>query len=312
MGLLTLSLTACATSSPSPHPTSASEWAKRGRALLQPEHAAEARRAYTCALVENPDDLPSLLGRAQAAVWDEAPQAALSDLTYAISRRPLAQAYWLRASIRVSQSDFTRAASDMRQAILLAPREACLYSAYGQVLLRQNKPQLALRAVNLATELEPFEPSLRLLRGAVLLKLRRYSESSAELTRALEARATRRSYELRGDAFFAQGEHQAAVIDYTEVLRRQPASLCRVARGLCFLELDRMSAAERDFSAWLKSHPTDARVHLWRGITRASRHAFGLAEADFDRALALVPSAPLQAQIEEQRALVSKARQRVW
>ncbi|MGE0712289.1 MAG: tetratricopeptide repeat protein [Planctomycetota bacterium] len=311
-GLLLSAVLMAGCAAPTPEEPGELEWVRRGQQLLQPERATQASAAFARALAQEPSSLPALLGRAQAEVWAGEADAALSDLTLALTQRPLARAHWLRGTLWFGRQDFARAAKDFERACLLAPREAPLYVAWAQAKLRLGDAAAALRGADEALRLAPDEPEVRAVRGAILLKLHRYTESSAELTRALEARASGQSYELRGDAFFAQGEHQAAVVDYTEVLRRDAASLCRVARGLCFLELDRHNDAERDFSRWLDAHPQDARVLLWRGVSRAQRQAWGLAEADLARARELAEDEALRAQIDEQRRLVEQQRRQVW
>ena len=296
----------------------AREWVRRGQQLLEPEQASEAREAFSEALRRQPDSVQALLGRAQAALWlsegePAARQVAHSDLTHLLTLRPLADAYWLRGSIHFARQDFARAAADLRAAIVLAPRQPNGYAAYAQVLLRLERNELALQAVERALDYAPDNAELHVLHGAVLIKLRRFAESCAALTRALENQANHRSYELRGDAFFAQGEHQAAVVDYTEVLRRRPASLCRITRGLCFLQLDRHQDAERDFSSWLERNPSDARVLFWRGVTRSKRYAFDLAAQDFLRALAMTPPGqPLRGKILAEQRRMARYQDEVW
>lgn len=317
-----LLLAGCAGSAPSGDDPlqgpGAREWVRRGQQLLEPEQAGEAREAFSEALRQRPDSVPALLGRAQAALWlsEEEPaarQVAHSDLTHLLTLRPNADAYWLRGSIHFARKDFERAAADLRAAIVLAPRQANGYAAYCQVLLRLERHEEALQAVERALDYAADNTDLHVLHGAVLLKLRRFGESAAALTRALENQANHRSYELRGDAFFAQGEHQAAVVDYTEVLRRRPASLCRVTRGLCFLQLDRHQDAERDFSRWLQRNPSDARVLFWRGVARSKRYAFDLAGQDFLQALAMTPPGqPLRGKILAEQRRMARHQDKVW
>lgn len=299
-------------SAPPPASPGVIEWVRRGQQLLEPERAEQARHAFSQALLLDPDCLPALLGRAQASVWAGASEPALTDLTQALAARPLAEAHWLRGSLFARRGDLALAAADLRTAALLAPREAPAYSSLAQVELHRGNLDEALEAIEVAAQLAPDEPRVHTLRGAILLKMHRYTESCAALTRALEARASDQTYELRGDAFFAQGEHQAAVVDYTEVLRRQPTSLCRVARGLCFFELDRHGEAERDFSRWLEANPDDARVVFWRGVTRVANGRYDDAQADFTRALSLDPPPLLRERIEARMHQLALARDEVY
>jgi hypothetical protein len=98
-------------------------------------------------------------------------------------------------------------------------------------------------------------------------------------------------YYNRGLTHYHQGNHEAAVKDYSRAIRHKPdCAMCHYNRALALKELGRMDEVARDLERTIELQPDHPGALSNRGITRALKQDLSGALADFDRALAIAPN----------------------
>ncbi len=93
-------------------------------------------------------------------------------------------------------------------------------------------------------------------------------------------------YAARGGVLAEAGRFEDAVLDFDEVLRREPAQVnVLFDRGVCYLNLDRLQPALADFNAVLRWLPGSARTLAARAEVYRRLEAWDAADADLTSAI---------------------------
>lgn len=138
---------------------------------------------------------------------------------------------------------------------------------------------------------------LYILQGAALYNLEKPQEAEAAYSKAVEL-APDAALPLihRGGFYTREEEYEAAVADFDEALKRDPADQAvRFGRGFASCLARDYDSAIKDFNAALAGHPDWAKSSIVleafynRGALRLERKSFRGAIRDFDRAIQLDP-----------------------
>ncbi len=249
-------------------------------------------------------------------------EAAVEDLLAAIALKPDAfQAYINLAQAYQDLHRFDRALEAIDRALVQSPGQAVLHRACAQVHLRRSHDREALddlgRAIALsppedpglvgdhldralifqragrhaealaecdrALVLQPAQPDVHRVRGAVLVTLNRLDEAIRSFDVCL-SRGTPSTtlYEARGLALANRGSYERAIADYTLALGARPADAATLYshRGWAYLFSGAAGPAVRDFDEALRRDPSEGRALSGRALANVQQRKVREAVAD--------------------------------
>ncbi|MBX9840583.1 MAG: tetratricopeptide repeat-containing glycosyltransferase family protein [Xanthobacteraceae bacterium] len=162
------------------------------------------------------------------------------------------------AVLAVQEGQFAEGAKVIRRALAVGKPQARLYNLLGQLHLRQNQDEDALRAFGQAIETDPAFPDAYGNRGALLAEMKRFQEAFEDLNRAIKLR------------------------------QNNATDLCN--HGGVLSDLGRLDEALRSLNRALELMPKLAPALYNRAevLSKLGRHAEAL--ADYDRAIAIFPN----------------------
>jgi tetratricopeptide (TPR) repeat protein/S1-C subfamily serine protease len=148
----------------------------------------------------------------------------------------------------------------------------------------------ALKAINVAIELEPNDPILRNEKAETLSKLKKYPEAIAIYTNIIQTKPEAYSYNNRGVAKSALGNNQGAISDFDRAIAINPQRLMAYYnRGIAKYILGNKQGAISDFDKAIALDPKMAKAYLNRGIAKYVLGNDQGAIGDFDKAIAIDP-----------------------
>jgi tetratricopeptide (TPR) repeat protein len=212
----------------------------------------------------------------------------------------LAAVFRSRAKVNEQLNDWKAAVSDLEQAVRHEPAGASCPAAavdlrrMGQLLLKGGRADDALRAADAALAVSPDEPATHRVRAEALLRLDRFAEAIRALNLYVdgERRAGRRPesrvYRARAQAAVAVGDHAAAAEDYGRALDDDDGlntAADRAGRGWCYVMLEALPLALRDFEQTVCLDPGNCDGYIGRGYVLAKRGRLAEAVRDADKAL---------------------------
>jgi protein O-GlcNAc transferase len=185
----------------------------------------------------------------------------------------------------------------LEQAVAIAPELSRAQYYLGVVRMRLGRPGDAVAPLEKARELATRDnPAVLFELGNAYVKLERYEEAAAVLSRASAAAPNDATFRLQlGYAYYKLLEGERAEAEFETVLSSEPGNaLARFYLGLSQSGLGKLSDAERSFRLALDSSPelVEARLALARTLSQENRDAD--ARAELERVLAESPrgSAP--------------------
>ena len=142
----------------------------------------------------------------------------------------------------------------------------------------------ARRDLDAACRLNPNSKDSFFLRGMVLLMAAQaYEAALADFTHVIRLDPNAEAYYWRGIAFYRLQLFAPAIVDFTEAIVRQTgAGHYHYWRGLAAYQLQDYAASLADFDQALAHNPHDDGVRFWRGVAlhRLGHHEVALAELE--------------------------------
>jgi tetratricopeptide (TPR) repeat protein/tRNA A-37 threonylcarbamoyl transferase component Bud32 len=248
------------------------------------EQAAEDFRAATAL---KPDQFQADINLARAYQNLGRLDQALEALDRAIARFPKqAVLYRARARVYRLRSQGREALDDLGRAIALSPADdpARAGDHLERALIAQQagRSAEALGECDRALAIQPDRPDVHRVRGAVLVKLKRFDDAIRSFDICLAKGAPSASlYEARGLSLAYAGSYERAIADYTLALGagRATASL-HGHRGWAYLFSGAPAPASRDFDEALRLDPADARALSGRALANVQQRRAREAIAD--------------------------------
>lgn len=218
--------------------------------------------------------------------WDRAD----SLLVLAIKARPTDPANVLLLSnlgmIRHYRGLDSLALATLDDAARISPRSTVIIANRATVLTSLGRTDEALEAYNALLDLDPSQPRPRYQRALLLLR-KGLPEGARADAAALDTIApdSQERHTLRAALLSADGEFEAAIPHYTEVIKVDPQPEFYSARALCYLMTDRLPEAAEDIAQGLALDPTDPELYLYRAALNRLRYRPDDAEADARQAI---------------------------
>jgi tetratricopeptide (TPR) repeat protein len=199
---------------------------------------------------------------------------------------------------KLSTDDIIRNCTEL---IKLEPSNAAGYHGRGVAYGRTRDYQRALADLDTAVELKPNDPFGVLERAEIHRDLNQYQEAIADFTAAIDLFKTGNTllpqsadaaiagvYEKRAEAYRATRQHDLAIADLSETIRRGHSWNVE-RRALLYLEKGDIDNAIADCDLLIKNDPRESLIYLYRGVAYGRKGDYDRAVSDFDFAIKLAP-----------------------
>ena len=148
----------------------------------------------------------------------------------------------------------------------------------------------ALKAINIAIELEPNDLLLRNEKANIIASSKKYLEAIAILTDLIQTKPEAYAYLNRGHAKFDLGNKQGAIDDFDLAIAINPQyALAYYNRGIAKYALGNKQEAIGDYDRAISINSQDANAYVNRGVVKSALGNNQGAISDFDRAIAINP-----------------------
>ena len=204
----------------------------RGYVLLQLERNTEAIETLTRAIELQPDYINAWNNRGIAHKQAEMSAEAVKDFTRAIELQPTQARYYLHrkeayeslgqtaeAAADGDKADWLNELARLNQQVLGTPNDAERWLYRAAHLVDGAEYDTALKDLERALHLNPDLAAAYTVRAKVYLAKGDQEKAIQEATRALATKPHHEAYSLRGDAYFAQKNYEAAIADYQQARR---------------------------------------------------------------------------------------------
>jgi tetratricopeptide (TPR) repeat protein len=275
----------------------------RANAYSQTSMYDNAIKDYTALLRLNPKDVDGLVARAQ--VYREKGDAtrALADYNVAIGLKPTAGAFLGRGRTYAATGDYNRAIEDFVRAGRSDPESPTAFEALGRVYSALGKHDLAIIEYARAAKTKPAALRPPVPRPAVRPKSREAGDfwaKQGDFQRAIDAytgwlTGTPDDVDIiysRGNAYFATGNIDNAIIDYTQVIKSKADHTDAIlSRALALTEKHSQPEALADLSTAIGLGLGNNALALFAsGVMHALKGAHALAVDEYDLALLASPN----------------------
>ena len=262
----------------------------RAGVLVQADRADEAVAELTTALAASPKSTPLLVALAKAHRAQGHADLAGQDLDRALAAAPDdTDLLGRRAEHAVFVKDYAGAARLYEAIIAKEPDEAWGFQALANVHAVWGNTDEALRQVDEALRIDPFDPSALSQRAGINLERKRYDLALVDTDRALALRPDIPS--LWNERCWVRAvwgqELDKALTDCDAALKAMPKMAAALdSRGLVNLRQGRFEAAVRDYDAALVLSPKQAASLYGRGLVKLKLGDKTAAQADLTAAVA--------------------------
>lgn len=273
---------------------SPSHWLAQGLAKRTENDYYEAIANYDQAIAINPEYAAAYNNRGLTYADLGEYAAAISDYDRAIAIFPNGKeksvAFRNRGNAHYAQGEYATAISDYDSAIELSPKDAVSYRNRGNAHYAQGEYTIAIADYDRAIELNPEDADAYMNRGNTLYLLGEYQSAIADYdkttglnpqdTTAYYYRDLARqnlqkhhaaiapnledavTYIIRGHAWTALGEHQAAIADYDRAIALNPEDAdIYYNRGNAYAALGEQQAAMADYAQAIALNPDHAHLY---------------------------------------------------
>jgi tetratricopeptide (TPR) repeat protein len=271
---------------------------------LQPPRPDLAKLGLTTCISQRPGLIWLYLVRGYAHTQLKEFQAAKEDFLKALQLAPNPDAlhvlYANRGLLWFQQGSFEDAITDLQQAIALKPRDYQAYVTLALVYQEQKKWDLAKEQLDAAVDLEPDLALLYRLRAWLHLErqdqdlsaaLRDYEKAIDVEKRVSVSPALAKDYAEKGRILHRSKKLEEAVTAYDLALKTDPSyAKVHLWRGQAQLQLKNYLEAAHSFDEYLEKGGTRvAAVYRGRGLARAQLNKYPEAIQDYTQALAMEP-----------------------
>ncbi|WP_437226249.1 tetratricopeptide repeat protein [Planctomicrobium sp. SH661] len=256
----------------------------RGFALLHLEKFEPAVESFTRVLELDPNYLNALTNRARAHLKLNRPVDAIADLTKAIALQPdqlqhyisrsdayLADGNSAAAAKDLAHVDWLRALTDLNVRLARSPRDADAWAARARHLLIENRHAEAGKSIQNALAIVPNHLQALIARAELGLQTQDYAGAVIDCTEVLKREHSYETLSLRGDAQFALEKFGDAIADYESARRfdaRVAEAYRRRAEQFRASGDEQLASADEQFAAGLEKRLTDATVAVEKAEPR--------------------------------------------
>jgi len=157
-------------------------------------------------------------------------------------------AFVLRGECEVILGDTDAGMTDLNQALKMNIRDFEIYYYLGQAFIQRNDYRCAVTNYGKALELAPHNPMLLREQAEIYGELHEFAKALECNTRAIEeGPGMAGNFVSRGHTYFAMGQYQKAINDYSQALKLEPVNLRTYGcRASAYKKLGRKDLYEAD------------------------------------------------------------------
>lgn len=258
--------------------------------MLQKDFPA-AIAAFSQAIKLNPKDTDAYAERGNVRVQSGDLKGAIADYDKSLSLQPSdIYAYMGRAFTHLKLQNKQSAIADVNQAINIAPNYAYPYLILGVTYYTFGDTPQAINNIKKASELFAAQGNLAKAYGSEALAFtvsNNYPAAINSYTKAIQVNPKDAGmYDLRGDAYAANGDAQKALADYNQAININPnhANAYGSRGKILFLKKD-FQKALTDLNQSLRLDPSQDQSYFFRALIRIKEKDEPGAIADIKKAI---------------------------
>jgi tetratricopeptide (TPR) repeat protein len=196
------------------------------------------------------------------------------------------------AVLAVQEGQIAEGGKVIRRALTVGKPQARLYNLLGQLHLRQNQDEDALKAFGQAIETDPEFPDAYGNRGALLAEMKRFQEAFDDLNRAIKLRQNNATDLCNhGGVLSDLGRLDEALRSLDRALALMPKlAPALYNRAEVMSKLGRHAEAVADYDRAIAIFPNNAGAHSNRAAALKQMGRLDEARAAIDQALAIDPN----------------------
>jgi tetratricopeptide (TPR) repeat protein len=244
-------------------------FAARGRIYADQGKVVEALVDFDRALNRRPDDVATLLQRAQLHDQRGETDAALEDFNHAIQAAPQnTTALLMRGHFYEQHGQQAAALHDMDGVLALEPQNTAALATEARLLQQLGNLAGAQSALERLRQAQPTDAAVVLRQVDVLTQQKQYEQALALIRQALADGASPEPlYRTAGQLRYGMGEYGRALANYTAALNVQPENgAAYQGIGLAQRQLGNFPAAVVAFRQYLRlvpNAPDAAEIAAW-------------------------------------------------
>ena len=225
---------------------------------------SQAVSTYSEILAEYPNDIPSLLGRANRRLAREEWAAALTDLANAYQQCPnLYETNYLLGMVRLKLGDAQTSVGLLATALEMRPESIEARLTLATALEKLNRAPDALKHLEQGTKYSPRDYALFASLGVLNRRLRRLNEARLAFEEAVRLQQNNAdAWSNLGVAQWDMRMHEQAIRSLNKAIKLNPAKPAYFYnRGNVYLADQRFEEAESDFFRSIELEPTNAAAY---------------------------------------------------
>lgn len=273
------------------NPDSINYYINRGKAYNEKGEFAAAIADYNVVLRSDPKNLPALKGRGYALYQLNKLDSSIADLTTALKLAPNDEQIWnLRGLNYYWQEKYDNAVTEFSEALRLNPRFANAWYNRGNSYYWKNEFDKAIGDLSQSLLYDSINTEALYIRGMSYTYSGKFQLAINDFTRGFFLKPGIKMLNGRGLNYYNLGQYSQALIDFNEVIRRDPADIFAwIYRGNTYSAMEKYTRAITDYSQALLINANSTDALYKRGL---AYHLSGNQEnalADFTRLIYINP-----------------------
>ncbi len=185
----------------------------------------------------------------------------LEQLNAIIEKDKTPRAYFLRSRIYIQTGNLKAAEEDLHKAVTYDNNPEYL-KALINLYVKQGKTTEALRTVNRAINLYPYDLSFTLERAKIFEQMQNYNLAANDLKKVYDITGDENTGMELGNLYIKQGEYMEAIKVANKLLDKQEKSDYYNLRGEAFLLSGNNQGAYKDFTMSVDLNPNQPGIYL--------------------------------------------------
>ncbi|MGI8432986.1 MAG: tetratricopeptide repeat protein [Chthoniobacterales bacterium] len=187
--------------------------------------------------------------------------------------------------------EWDKAIDLFQKAVKAEPKEPNNHNNLGLAYKGAGKMEEAVKAFSGTLEVEPDNYAAYLNRGIVNISLKKYTDATQDLTRAIKLKDSVSAHRFRAFAYLGAKDYARAVEDYNVVLKEKENDVEILdRRAFALWNVKEYDKAIADFSKIIKEKPQNKEAYLDRSYVYELKKDYAKGIADCDKVLSLDPN----------------------
>jgi len=189
------------------------------------------------------------------------------------------------------ENETEKALKAVRYALDLHPKSASLLLSCAQLYVSIHKPQEALRFLNQAEEIAPYDIDLYYTKATIFSQLRRYNKAIEQYKKALAYADDEEKEDILMQLAFEYenaGQYEQSIRTLQEILEERPENeMALYELGFCYDHIDQIDEGKKFFLSFIDEHPYSYIAWFNLGITYSKLKLYEKAIEAYDFSIAI-------------------------